>query len=167
VTRAVAESLFKLLAYKDEYEVARLYSDGEFRRTLDKTFVGHYKLRFHLAPPLLARRDPVTGRPRKMEFGSWLLPLFRLLRHLKFLRGTALDPFGHSADRRMERRLIEEYESLIDVLASGLNEKNYAQAVELANLPRLIRGFGIVKARSVEQTRQKRQELLGKFRELA
>jgi indolepyruvate ferredoxin oxidoreductase len=167
LTRAAAESLFKLLAYKDEYEVARLYSDGEFRRTLDKTFAGHYKLRFHLAPPLLARRDPVTGRPRKMEFGTWLLPVFGLLRHLRFLRGTALDPFGRSADRRMERRLIEEYESLIDVLASGLNERNYAQAVELAGLPTQIRGFGIVKARSVEQFRQKQQELLGKFRERA
>jgi indolepyruvate ferredoxin oxidoreductase len=109
LAEAVARYLFKLMAYKDEYEVARLYTDGSFLAQVADTFDGD-KLRFefHLAPPLLARRDPTTGLPRKMSFGPWLLPAFRLLARLKFLRGTAFDPFGRTQERRTERKLIED-----------------------------------------------------------
>ena len=101
---AVARNYFKLLSYKDEYEVARLYTDGEFERRLAEQFEGDFKLALHLAPPLLARPDPDTGRPRKRRFGRWMLSSFRVLARLRFLRGTPLDPFGYSAERREERR---------------------------------------------------------------
>ena len=119
---AVARYLFKLMAYKDEYEVARLYTDGGFLTQVENTFSGeNLRFEFHLAPPLLARRDKTTGLPRKMSFGPWLLPAFRLLAKFKFLRGTAFDPFGRTLERRTERKLIADYEGNARSGVRGVN----------------------------------------------
>ena len=123
LAEAVARNLFKLMAYKDEYEVARLYSNGDFLRQAAAEFDGKLSFRFHLAPPLLARRDPVTGEPRKMEFGPWMMKVFGLLARLKGLRGTAWDPFGRSEERRTERRLIADYEAVLDELLAKLDAR--------------------------------------------
>ncbi|MET1025928.1 MAG: indolepyruvate ferredoxin oxidoreductase family protein [Dongiaceae bacterium] len=161
---AVARNYAKLLAYKDEYEVARLYTNGDFRANLAAQFDGGYRLRVHLAPPILAKPDPATGHPRKRSFGAWIFPVFHLLAALKGLRGTALDPFARTAERRTERRLIEDYETLIAELLTGLSHANHAAAVELAALPDRIRGFGHVKAASMERAAAERTRLLSAFR---
>ena len=136
------------MAYKDEYEVARLYTDGAFRQRLAAAFEGDLRLTFHLAPPLLARRDPVTGEPRKRAYGSWMWRVLGLVAKMRFLRGTPFDPFGHTAERRMERRLIEEYFETVDGLLAGLRIENLELAVEIASVPELVRGYGHVKARA-------------------
>jgi indolepyruvate ferredoxin oxidoreductase len=162
---AVARNYFKLLAYKDEYEVARLYTDGEFARRLAEQFEGDFKLAVHLAPPLLARPDPDPGRPRKRRFGRWMLSAFRLLARLRFLRGTVLDPFGYSAERCEERLLIDDYEALIDDLLAGLDRERLADAVALASLPEQIRGFGPVKAAAIATAREREAVLRARFRQ--
>ncbi len=164
LAEAVARSYFKLLAYKDEYEVARLYTDGRFERMLDDAFEPGGTLRFHLAPPLIARKDPVTGVLRKRAYGPWVMTAFRLLARLKRLRGTRLDIFGHTAERRMERRLIGDYEKTVDDLLSALTRDNHRLAVEIASLPETIRGFGHVKARNVAEARTREAALLETFR---
>jgi len=163
LTAAVARYYFKLLAYKDEYEVARLYSDETFRRQLDAQFEGDYRLQFHLAPSWLSRPDPRTGEPRKREFGPWMLGAFRVLARFKFLRGSVLDPFGHSAERRLERELIADYEADVDHLLGVLNEGNYRTAVAIAELPEQIRGYGHVKQRALEGARQEKRRLLAQL----
>jgi indolepyruvate ferredoxin oxidoreductase len=163
LTEAVARNLAKLMAYKDEYEVARLYTNGDFEKRIREQFEGEYTLKFHLAPPLLARRDPVTGEPRKMEFGARTLPLFRVLAKLRGLRGTAFDVFGYSAERRKERAMVEDYFALIRKLLPELSQVNHASAVELASLPQSIRGFGHVKKRSIAAAEGRRAELLAAF----
>ncbi len=150
LAEAVARTLFKLMAYKDEYEVARLHADPAFAASLREQFEGDFRLRYHLAPPLLARPGP-DGRPRKIEFGPWLGGVLRLLRHGKVLRGTWLDPFGRSAERRMERELIGRYRDTVGVLLAHLRADNLDAALRLAELPGRIGGFGPVKQRSVEQ----------------
>jgi indolepyruvate ferredoxin oxidoreductase len=157
LTEAVARSYFKLLAYKDEYEIARLYSAPDFARKLAGQFDGKYRIAFNLAPPLLARRDPQTGVPRKMSFGPWMLSVFLLLARARRLRGTLFDPFGWTRERRLERQLIAEYESLILEILKGLEPYRYETAVQLASLPQTIRGFGHVKAKSIAEA--KAQEL--------
>jgi indolepyruvate ferredoxin oxidoreductase len=159
LTRAVAKAYFKLLAYKDEYEVARLYSNGDFEKSLAERFEGDYRLRFHLAPPLLAKRDPVSGAPLKREFGGWMLALMRLLARCRGLRGSALDPFAYSAERRQERTLIAEYEQDIDELLEDLCQDKLETAVEIASLPLGMRGFGHVKQANIAQARQRRERL--------
>jgi indolepyruvate ferredoxin oxidoreductase len=163
LTDAVARYLFKLMAYKDEYEVARLYTDGAFVQQLKSSFDGDLKLKFHLAPPLLSRIDPNSGRPKKIEFGGWMWKAFGVLAKLKFLRGTALDPFGYGEERKVERKLIEDYEKLIGELLSKLNASNHAVAVALAALPEKIRGFGPVKAASLVKVDAERKALLSRF----
>ncbi|MCP4388249.1 MAG: indolepyruvate ferredoxin oxidoreductase family protein, partial [Gammaproteobacteria bacterium] len=133
LTEAVARSYFTLLAYKDEYEVARLYSNGDFEKTLAAQFEGDYRLRFHLAPPLLAKRDPQSGIPLKREFGGWVMPMFRALAGLKTLRGGALDIFGYSAERKLERKLIADYERDIEQLLSEIDLRNFDTAVDIAD----------------------------------
>jgi indolepyruvate ferredoxin oxidoreductase len=145
LTEAVARNYFKVLAYKDEFEVARLYTNGAFERRLAEQFTGDYKLRFHLAPPLLAQRDPSTGLPRKHGFGSWMMPAFRLLARLKGLRGTRLDPFAYSHDRKLDVQLIADYEASLDAVTARLSEANYQTMLALVRLPEQIRGFGHVK----------------------
>jgi indolepyruvate ferredoxin oxidoreductase len=163
LTRAVATYLYKLMAYKDEYEVARLYSDPAFLRRLSATFAGDYTLSFHLAPPIFNRsRDP-QGRPLKTRFGPWMLPTFKLLARAKFLRGTVLDPFGRLAERREERELIGDYRALIEELLIGLTARNHAIAVECASLPDQVRGYGPVKTESIADYYQRRAGMLHRF----
>ena len=161
--RAVALGYFKLLAYKDEYEVARLYSRPEFREALAEQFEGNFKVRLHMAPPLLSPRDPHTQLPLKRQFGGWILPFLRMLAPLKRLRGTAFDPFGYTAERKLERRLIAEYEVSIEHLLGHLSHHNRAIATEIAALPNSIRGFGHVKQRNAEAAEQQRAALLARF----
>ena len=163
LAEAVARGYFKLLAYKDEYEVARLFAAPEFRRRLEATFEGDYTLEFHLAPPLFARHDPVTGEPRKSRYGPWMMRVFGMLARLKGLRDTVLDPFGYTQERRGERRLIERYEQTLASLIGDLDHTNHAIAVEIASLPERIRGFGHVKARSIEEAGRREAELLARF----
>ncbi len=164
LTDAVARALFKLMAYKDEYEVARLYTDSDFLNRIADRFEGDYRLRFHLAPPLIAERDPNTGHLQKRAYGSWMLGAFRVLAKLRGLRGTAFDPFGRTAERRMERRLIAEYETLLDEIVARLMPENHAIAVELAALPLEIRGFGHVKDANLQRAKAKEADLLARFR---
>ena len=164
LTDAVSRAYFKLLAIKDEYEVARLYTDGEFERELAAAFEGDWSIRYHFAPPLLARPDPVTGVPRKRTYGRWMRPLLKALASLRRLRGTPLDPFGRTAERRMERALVVDYEVRIAELVAGLTVANRDIAVELASLPMSIRGYGHVKLRSVEAARAREAELLARWR---
>jgi indolepyruvate ferredoxin oxidoreductase len=163
LAEAVARCYHQLLAYKDEYEVARLHADGALEKKIAAMFEGDYRIAFHLAPPLLARTDPLTGEPRKMRFGGWIKAVFKLLAPLKFLRGTVFDPFGHTAERRMERALIGEYEQALERLLGGLTPQNHALAVEIAAIPEAMRGFGHIKKRNVEAARRKRDELLARF----
>jgi indolepyruvate ferredoxin oxidoreductase len=161
---AVARYLFKLMAYKDEYEVARLYSDPAFLRQVRNEVDGdNLRLTFHLAPPLLARRDKTTGEPRKMSFGPWMMHAFGLLAKLKFLRGTALDPFGYTAERRTERQLVHDYEALLDELIARLSPDNHHLAVGLAAIPEKIRGFGPVKMRHLVAAKADEAALLDQF----
>jgi len=164
LTEAVARYYFKLLAYKDEYEVARLYADPAFLRRVADAFEGDVKLRFHLAPPLLARRDPVTGELQKREYGGWMLNAFRVLAKFKLLRGTPFDPFGHTEERKEERALASRYAATVEELLEKLTPANHALAVEIAKLPEYIRGFGHVKRRSITSTQSREAELLDAFR---
>jgi indolepyruvate ferredoxin oxidoreductase len=157
---AVARNLFKLMAYKDEYEVARLYSDGSFAAAVARQFKGDVRLTFHLAPPGLGRRDPVTGKPVKGAFGSWMMGVFRILAALKRLRGTAFDVFGRTAERRMERQLIVDYKALIERLIASPQQLDGAIALELAELPQSMRGFGHVKEANVAKAKARETELL-------
>ncbi|MDR6869053.1 indolepyruvate ferredoxin oxidoreductase [Bosea sp. BE125] len=171
LTETVARYLFKLMAYKDEYEVARLYADGSFQRQVEATFeptsASGQKLRyeFNLAPPLLARRDPITGIPRKISFGPWMMSAFGLLAKLKGLRGTAFDIFGYSEERRTERALIGAYETLIGEILAKLSPPNHALCIALAAIPEKIRGFGHVKERHLKAAKAEEVELLAKLRD--
>ena len=157
---AVARGLYKLMAIKDEYEVARLYTGTDFLARIGAMFEGDFTLQFNLAPPLLSRRDPATGLPRKRIFGRWMLTLFRILVPLRRLRGTKLDPFGYSSERRTDRRLRGAYEALLDRLATQLSADNHAVAVELAAVPDLIRGYGHIRARHIAHAVTRQAELL-------
>ncbi len=167
LTQAVARYLFKLMAYKDEYEVARLYADGGFAARVASQFEGDYRLRVHLAPPLWSAKDPATGEPRKRTYGPWMLTAMAVLAKFRRLRGTALDPFGRSAERREERRLIAEYESTLAEILERLGPATIDAAVALASLPEHIRGFGPVKARHLAQVSERREALLGQLRDSA
>ena len=159
------------MAYKDEYEVARLYSDGAFRKQIAATFeqdsaTGQpLRLEFHLAPPLLAQRDPNTGLPRKISFGPWMLGAFGLLAKLKGLRGTTFDLFGYTQERRTERKLIADYEALVAEILGKLSPQNHALCVALAAIPEKIRGFGHVKERHLTATKTEEAELLKRLRD--
>jgi indolepyruvate ferredoxin oxidoreductase len=165
LTETVARYLFKLMAYKDEYEVARLYTDGAFLKQVETEFDGdNLRFEFHLAPPLLARRDKTTGLPRKLSFGPWLLPVFRLLAKFKGLRGTPFDPFGRSLERRTERKLIGDYEAMLDEVLAGLTPDNHHIAVALAAIPEKIRGFGHVKQQHLTAAKADEAALFEQFR---
>jgi indolepyruvate ferredoxin oxidoreductase len=164
LSKAVARSLYKLMAYKDEYEVARLYSDGAFLKQLDRDMAGDYRLYFHLAPPLLPIGEKSGGRPRKYRVPGWLMqPLFAILARGKALRGTRFDVFAHSEDRKLERTLIAAYESTLERVLLGLAPHNYAIAVQIAELPLRTRGFGPVKAEAVAAMQQRERELFVEF----
>ena len=160
LTDAVARNYFKLLAYKDEYEVARLFADPAFRAGIDARFEGEYTLRFHLAPTFLARPDPDSGRIKKKVFGPWMETALRWLAKARRLRGTPFDPFGYHPERKAERALIAQYEADIGALLGGLDAEGLRRAVALARLPEDIRGFGHVKAWSMKKAAEKRAALL-------
>lgn len=160
--REVALTLARLMSYKDEYEVARLYTDPTFKQRLDEQFSGNYRISFHLAPPMLPGVD-ASGRPKKRMFGPWMFTTFRLLSRLKFLRGTVFDPLGYFAERRMERRLIVEYRSLIRSVVDRLDAGNLAIATELAEEARHIAGYGPVKLDAVTRYRERERALLERF----
>ena len=162
-SRAVVKYSFKLMAYKDEYEVGRLFSAAAFKQQVEKTFSGDYRLHFHLAPPLFAKKDPKTGLPRKSEFGSWMRHVFGILSKCKGLRGTRFDPFGWTKERRTERQLRDQYFADIERMCGTLTQDNYDIAVQLAEVPEQIRGFGHVKLASVEDAVLGREAILGRL----
>ena len=161
---AVARYYYKLLAIKDEYEVARLYSEPAFLRRLHAEFEGDFKLEFNLAPPLFAERDEETGELKKQTYGPWMLKAFGVLAKLKGLRGTKLDVFGRTEERRRERELIAEYETIVEDLIAGLSHDNHALAVQIASLPEHIRGYGHVKERAIEEVKANEARLLELYR---
>jgi indolepyruvate ferredoxin oxidoreductase len=167
LTRSVIHNLFKLMAIKDEYEVARLYTDGRFQAYLNSVFEGKPKnLRFHLAPPVLSFiKDPRTGRPRKWSIpGGVVWPLFRVLAHMKFLRGTLFDPFCYLKERQLERQLLSVYEQTVrDIILPGLSADTYKDGLDYANLPEKIRGFGPIKEASMVHAEQEARKILERF----
>jgi len=162
VTEVAARNLFKLMAIKDEYEVARLYTDGSFAAELGKQFQSYEKLEFHLAPPIMGRRGN-DGKPRKSSFGPWMMQGFRLLAAIKGLRGTAFDLFGYSAERRMERQLLAQYEADLELVGAALAPGKIEAAVALASVPALIRGYGHVRQASAEKAAGERARLLNRL----
>ena len=163
LSETVARNLFKLMAYKDEYEVARLHTDPAFLAKLSDQFEDGFKLKYHLAPPLLAARND-KGHLVKKTYGGWMQRAFGVLAKFKGLRGTAFDVFGYTAERRTERALIAEYRALIDELLASLSQERLADAVALASLPEEIRGYGHVKERHLAKARAKRDSLLAAWR---
>jgi len=163
LTDTVAKSAFKLMAYKDEYEVARLYTDGRFAAALSQQFQDGGKLTFHLAPPIVSGRDD-QGRLKKKTYGPWIMVAFRLLARLKGLRGTAFDIFGYDEDRRTERKLISDFDVTVDELIKGLNADTLTIACEIASLPMDIRGFGHVKMANLKKVKAREAELMAAFR---
>jgi len=163
LTEAVARNLHKLMAYKDEYEVARLYADPAFMEKVKSSFEGDWKIRFHLAPPSTSKKD-AHGHLVKKQYGPWMMSAMRVLTRLKFLRGTALDPFGGTEERKMERALIVEYEALVKELIAGLTVQKLPLAVELASLPDSMRGYGHIKDNNVKAAKIKWNALLARWR---
>jgi indolepyruvate ferredoxin oxidoreductase len=163
LTESVAKNLFKLMSYKDEYEVARLHSNGDFEKKIASMFEGDYKLNYHLAPPLIAKKND-KGELQKQQFGPWMLTSFKLLSKLKGLRGTAFDIFGKTSERKMEQALIADYLDTMNLVSSKLNLDNHSEllpmALELANIPDSIKGFGHVKEKSAATARVKWKSLL-------
>ena len=159
LAEAVARYAFKLMAYKDEYEVARLYTSGELQRRLQQQFEGDYTLHFHLAPPLLAKKDE-QGRLLKGEYGPWVFTAFKWLAKLKFLRGGAFDVFGRTAERRMERQLVIDYFATVERLLAGLDAGNLALAAQIASVPEHIRGYGHVKEAHLHTAKAREAQLL-------
>jgi indolepyruvate ferredoxin oxidoreductase len=160
LAETVAKALFKLMAYKDEYEVARLHVDSGFLDGIREQFDGAVKIHFHMAPPLLAARDETTGHLKKRTYGSWMRLAFHLLARLRGLRGTPFDTFGRTAERRLERRLIEDYLEMLQRLIAALDRGTHAVAIEIAALPLTMRGFGHVKEASVTAALKRQAELL-------
>ncbi|HET9046697.1 MAG TPA: indolepyruvate ferredoxin oxidoreductase family protein, partial [Casimicrobiaceae bacterium] len=164
LTEAVARYYFKLLAIKDEYEVARLYAESDFAKRVANQFEGDYKLTFHLAPPALNKADSKTGEPRKSTYGPWMMSAFRVLAKMRKFRGGSLDFFGRTAERKMERALIGEYEKTMTEVLERLTPQNYEVAVDLASIPEHIRGYGHVKDRHVKDAKVREAALLAQYR---
>lgn len=163
-TRITAQTLYRLMAYKDEYEVARLYTNGAFKRKLYEQFEGPVKLQFHLAPPLLARHDPKTGELQKMTFGPWIFMAFKILAKLKKLRGTKLDIFSYTAERKMEKGLIESFEKILDKLLNTISSDNIELACKIVEAYQSIRGFGHVKLKNYQDAMNKIDGLMQKYK---
>jgi indolepyruvate ferredoxin oxidoreductase len=163
LSKAVAHNLFKLMAYKDEYEVARLMSTDAFKQSIAAQFEGNYRLAYHLAPPLLSRVDPKTGRPKKIRFGAWLGIGFTILSRLKLLRGTFFDLFGATHERHLERALVAEYFELTEILIKRLDASNHAVALRLTKIPEEIRGYGPVKIQAIQNAKIAKVQLLKEF----
>jgi indolepyruvate ferredoxin oxidoreductase len=164
LAEATARYLYKLMAYKDEYEVARLHTDPVFLARLDAQFKNGYTVKYNLAPPMISKRDPVTGELQKRQFGPWMRSAFRTLAKFKNLRGGALDFFGNTEERRHERQLIDDYIKQLDEICAKLSSANHAFAVQLASVPDEIRGYGHVKERSLKDAKALEEKLLHAFR---
>jgi indolepyruvate ferredoxin oxidoreductase len=162
LSEAVARYAFKLMAYKDEYEVARLYTSGEFQRRIEQQYEGDFTLHFHLAPPLLAKKN-AQGQLMKREYGPWVFKAFRLLAKLRSLRGGTFDLFGYTDERKMERKLITDYFATVERLLGGLDAGNAALAAEIASIPEHIRGYGHVKEAHLHKAKAREAELLAKW----
>lgn len=162
LTEAVAKYLFKLMAYKDEYEVGRLHANRAFSEKIERMFEGKYQVKYHLAPPLFAKRD-AHGHLIKQEFGSWVKPMFAVLAKLKFLRGSMFDIFGYTEERKTERALIEQYRQTIAALLPKLTAENVAKLVDIARIPEEIRGYGHVKEKHLKAAKEKEAKLLAEF----
>lgn len=167
LTGAVARNLFKLMAYKDEYEVARLFANGLFMDKLKREFEGDIRLEFHLAIPLITDMFGAKGKLLKRSYGGWMLRAFGLLSYGKALRGTPLDPFGYSKERRFERALLADYVSQVEALLNGLSTDTLNLAVKLAMVPERIRGFGHIKRQAALEAKTMSDELLTAFRAAA
>jgi indolepyruvate ferredoxin oxidoreductase len=163
LTETVARYLFKLMAYKDEYEVARLHTDRSFLDRVEGMFEGDYKLNYHLAPPIIAKKN-AKGQLQKQKFGPWMLTGFRFLAKLKGLRGTALDVFGRTEERKTERALIGEYRASIEEVMAGAARRQPRPGAGDRGLPEQIRGYGHVKERNLAAARTRWSELMGKWR---
>ena len=163
LTDAVARYFFKLMAYKDEYEVARLYTETNFVEKIASQFEGDYKLNFYLAPPLFSKKD-ANGHLRKKQYGPWIFTTFKWLAKLRKLRGTPLDIFGYSKERKIERALIIEYEEMMNTVLGKLTAENLATAVALASIPEEIRGYGHVKEEALLKARARQASLLEAFK---
>ncbi|SHM12479.1 indolepyruvate ferredoxin oxidoreductase family protein [Roseibium suaedae] len=164
LTDTAARMLYKVMAYKDEYEVARLYSTPEFKAKIKARFADPKKIKVHLAPPLIAhQKDAKTGRPEKIAFGPWVFSAFKLLNRMKGLRGTWMDPFGRTAERRAERALVQSYRADLEAVLSKINGGNYGLLVEIARVPDQIRGFGPVKEANFAKAAEKRAQLMGQL----
>ncbi len=159
---AVARYAYKLMAYKDEYEVARLYCDPDFRRSLAAQFENPDKISVFLAPPIFAEKD-TQGMPKKRKFGPWIFQAFAVLKRMRGLRGTVFDIFGYSAERHTERQLAADYAALITRLSRELTSHNLAAAVALAVLPDEVRGFGHIKLTNLNKANAKRADLMAQF----
>jgi indolepyruvate ferredoxin oxidoreductase len=159
----VAHSLFKLMAIKDEFEVARLYTDGSFRKQMEGTFESWDKIEFHLAPPLLAKKHARTGHLKKQTFGPWMMGAFRLLASMRGLRGSWFDPFSRLAERKWERQLLADYDDLLDTICGKLDGANHETAIRLAGYPDKIRGYGHVREREGKKALGERDNLLTAF----
>jgi indolepyruvate ferredoxin oxidoreductase len=164
LSESVARNLFKLMAYKDEYEVARLHADPAFQQRIREQFEGDFQLKFHLAPPLLAKTNE-KGELVKQSYGPWMLSVFGLLAKFKGLRGTALDVFGKTEERRMERALIVQYRQSLEEVLKSLNASNHALAIDIAQLPEQIKGYGHVKARNAAAAQSQWARLMGQWRD--
>jgi len=164
LSEAVARYLYKLMAYKDEYEVARLHSDPAFLARLDAMFPNGYTVKYNLAPPTISKRDPRTGELIKSQFGGWMLSAFRMLKNFKGLRGGGLDFFGKTEERQHERQMIEDYVKEVDEILAKLTPANHAPAVALASVPDEIRGYGHVKERSIAAANALREQRWQAFR---
>ncbi|QIB51438.1 MULTISPECIES: indolepyruvate ferredoxin oxidoreductase family protein [Pseudomonas] len=163
LTETVARNYFKVLATKDEYEVARLYTNGDFMKKIEAQFEGNYKLNFHLAPPIMNNAKP-GEEPKKRSFGPWMMRSFKLLARLKFLRNSVIDPFGYTAERKVEREWLATYEGILDEVLDKLTAEKLQTAVELTNLPDIVRGYGPVKERFLDQARIQHARLLSAWR---
>jgi indolepyruvate ferredoxin oxidoreductase len=146
------------MAYKDEYEVARLYTDGSFAKKVSDKFDGDFKLKFYLAPPIFAQRDK-SGRLMKKEYGGWMLSAFGWLAKLKFLRGTSFDPFGRTAERKMERQLVEDYFAMIDQRMANVKGEHIPLLAKIARIPQTIRGYGHIKEENINKAAAEKARL--------
>ncbi|MBU2875532.1 indolepyruvate ferredoxin oxidoreductase family protein [Marinobacter salexigens] len=160
LTRAVAQQLYRFMAFKDEYEVARLFAETDFMKEVNNTFEGDFKVHFHLAPPIMNRGTDAQGRPRKRQFGPWMFRVFKLLAKFRVLRGTPVDPFSYSSDRKMDRAQLKEYQQLVERIVSELDASNYDTFLQLAELGSEIRGYGPVREQAAEAVQEKHSQLI-------
>ncbi|MGO1748707.1 MAG: indolepyruvate ferredoxin oxidoreductase family protein [Marinobacter sp.] len=159
LTRAVAQQLYRFMAFKDEYEVARLFAETDFMKEVNNTFEGDFKVHFHLAPPIMNRGTDAQGRPKKRQFGPWMFRAFKLLAKFRVLRGTAIDPFSYSADRKMDRAQLQDYQRLVERIVSELDTSNYDTFLQLAELASEVRGYGPVREQAAEAVQEKQEQL--------